>query len=75
MPPVAEFPHSDSRAGAAPDGDPASGSWGFDEKFATVGLTFLGHGPCIAEVFVDLVVEVIPVGDHGEREDEHDGRP
>lgn len=40
MPPVAEFPHSDSRAGARPDGDPASGSWGFDEKFAIVGLTY-----------------------------------
>ena len=40
MPPVAEFPHSNSRAGAAPDGDPASGSWGFDQKFATVGLTY-----------------------------------
>ena len=40
MPPVAEFPHSDSRAGAYPDGDSASGSWGFDEKFAAVGLTY-----------------------------------
>ena len=40
MPPVAEFPRPDSRAGVHRDGDPASGSWGFDEKFATVGLTY-----------------------------------
>jgi IMP dehydrogenase len=40
MPPVAEFPHSDSRAGGYPNGDSGSGGGGFDEKFAVVGLTY-----------------------------------
>jgi len=40
MPPVAEFPRSDTRAGAYPDGESGNGGWGFDEKFATIGLTY-----------------------------------
>ena len=37
------------------------------QVFATVSLTFFGHGPGVAEVLVNLVVEIVSVGDDEER--------
>ena len=37
------------------------------QVLAAVGLALLGHGPGVAEVLVDLVVQVVPVGDDQER--------
>ena len=37
------------------------------QMLAAVGLALLGDGPRVAEVLVDLVVEVVPVGDDEER--------